>query len=888
MKHWHLALNLMGIVGALSFNSAKAVASTAFYYGPSVPRELWVAYDQVVVEPEYLPDPSSIKERRAEPVAYLSVGEVSPQSRGASQIPPSWVLAKNPHWSSWVMDLTRTDYQQHVLRRFEALWQAGYHRFFLDTLDSYQLGSSAPEARSLARAALVNLVREMARAHPEVKLLLNRGFELLPEVAPLVHGVVAESLFDRWEAGPQRYTRVPRQDREWLLARLSEARDRYHLPVTVIDYRPSEQRDEARSTARQICGLGFEAWVADGALASVGVGCSEIIPRRVLILTNEPQLPLSAPTRPGPRDSAALLSETGLRDGAALRDSAALSDHPLLPETPQAISSEPLRWLAPVLEYLGYVPEERSLNAKLPEPDLAGRYQGVISWFSSDQLPAGYAAWLQAQIKAGVRVAIFGSPGFDLGGPVARALGIEVVRAASASGVRVTGRDELIGFEAEPPARPLEVPLLRFTGAGDRAHLRLGDALGGEGTAVATTRWGGMAMSHVFAARGLAGERAWVIDPFEFLRRALHLPSVPQPDVTTEQGRRIAMWLIRPPGLGERTRLRARPWTATVLKQLLLRQRWPHAFDLGSGGSSQALAASPADIAAAHELLELPFTEAAALLPGLTDAQGPLASLTRVQGMMPLADDGPVVAPIAPDAYYLPPNSPEAYPYARVRETLEFTGTPRRLKPILLDYHASVAASPGGLATLEQLYQWLETQQVYPFVVSEYAARVRAFRDQVVVRHWDGSFSLLGGEALRTVRVPVELGFPDLAASPSVASARRTPQGQYVSFKPGQARHLVLAAQASGLPHLVQANGSVQEFDISRADPSQLEIRFAMQGHSALSFEIAGLPPRARCQIELSGQRLETTLDALGTWTILLRSDKARGVLHCRGSEARS
>jgi hypothetical protein len=837
-----MALQILIMLSALSLHAAPVRASqTAFYYGPSVPSELWLAYDQVVVEPDHVPDPRSIQPRRAEPVAYFSVGEVSPQSAAAREIQPSWVLAKNESWSSWVMDLAHTEYQQHLLGRYESLWLAGYQRFFLDTLDSYELGARTPQARSRARGALVLLVREMARRHPEVQLLLNRGFELLPELAGVVHGVVAESLFDRFDAGSGRYTRVPERDRKWLLQRLLEARDRYQLPVTVVDYRPPAQRAEARATAEKICALGFGAWVADGALGTVGVSSLEIIPRRVLILTNQ-------------------------------------SD--------PAGTSDALRLLAPVLEYLGYVPEQRTLHGSLPELETAGRYQAVISWFSSPRLPAGYASWLRAQLQAGVRFAIFGSPGFDLSGPDARALGIEVLRPASASGARVTFRDELIGFEAEPPARPLDVPFLRITGPSVQAHLQLSDDRGGEGTAIATTGWGGIALSHVFATRGLGGERAWVLNPFEFLERALRLPRVPQPDVTTEQGRRVAMWLVRAPGLGERTRLRARPSTASVLKKLWRAEGWPHALDLSP---AQSLPPTPADLAAARELLGLPFLEAATLQPGLTDARGPQASLTRVQGMtLSSPPSEPELGPIAPDLSFLPANSPEAYPYARVRETLEHTGSPRRLKPILLDYHASVAGSPGGVATLEQLYEWLASQDVYPLAVSEYGARVRAFREQVLLRHLDGSFSVRGGEALRTLRLPLELGYPDLAASPAVASLQRGAHGQYVSFKPGQERRLVLTPDAPLLPHVVQASGAVEQFSILDANAEGLRIELEIRGHGALSFEIAGLPPLARCELGLPGRAVQATVGISGRLLVQLRQDNARGVLSCRSGEARS
>lgn len=843
MRWTRTAVTRMSIASALALASTLASAQgTAFYYGRSVPPELWQAFDQLVVEPDHGLDLASLGPHRAEPVAYLSVGEVARASEQAKAVAPEWVLGENPHWASWVMDVAHPGYRAYVLGRVEALWTAGYHRFFLDTLDSYVLVAHSAEAEQRARTALVGLVRELLLRHPDAKILLNRGFDLLPALGSLVHGVVAESLFDRWDARAKRYTSVPEGDRAWLIERLLEARNRYHLPVTVIDYRPPAQREAARATARRIAELGFAPWVTDSALSSLGVGKAEVVPRRVLILTNE--------------------EPPAAQDEAASR----------LPPS--------VGWLAPVVEYLGYIPEHRVLGEAPLEADIRDRYQGVITWFTSAHVPAEYASWLRAQLAAGVHFAILGAPGFALDGAQARQLGIEVLGAAATGAVRVSQRDALIGFEAEPPTGPLEVPLLRFVGAGAQPHLRLLDARGGEGTAVVTSAWGGAALSHVFATRGLAGERAWVLDPFAFLERALGLSGVPRPDVTTENGRRVALFLVRVQGLGEPTRLPGRPRAAEILEQQVWsRQSWPHSFDLEVAPGSTP---SPADRASAERLLRQPFAERVALEPGQTDARTGLLSLTRVQG---LTAGSRVALPIASDLYFLPAGSAEAYPYASVRQTLEYTDAPRRLKPILLDYHAFIGSSPGGLGVLSGLYRWLETEDVYPLRVSEYVARAQAFREQVLVRYLDGAWGLRGGEALSTVRVPTELGYPDLEASPAVASVRRLPQGQYVSFKPGQERRLVLTPKPPLGPHVVQANGVVEAFGVRRAGVSGWQLELRAHGHVALKFELAGLPAQALCSLGDAprGRRAQGTVDARGHLFVATRDlTIAAGLLSCR------
>jgi hypothetical protein len=805
---------------------------TAFYYGPRVPRELIAAYDQVVVEPDHIGDLAAFAGNGARPIAYLSIGEVARGSRRSGAIDRAWVLAENGAWSSWVMDLENPAYQAYLLRRADELWAQGYRGFFLDTLDSYRLAADESRDEGLRRA-LVHIIRSLGERHPGVRLLVNRGFEVLPEVRPVLSGVVAESLFDRWDAATQSYRRVPENDRRWLERELSHARDRLGLPVTVIDYRPPNERAEARDTARRIAALGFEPWVTNAALDDVGIGSLEILPRRVLILTNDA--------------------------GSAVSDAQ--------------------RLLAPVLEYLGYVPEHRRVPAAWSEFELDGSYQGVITWFSSSRLPAGYADWLHRVRQRGLRLVMFGVPGLDLAGADARALGLSLVAPASAAAVHVSARDALVGFEAEPPPRPFDGPLLEVRRApGTFVHLRLTDSLGRSGDAVATTGWGGFALSHMLALRGLGGERAWVIDPVGFLRRALALPDAPLPTVTTSYGRRVALFVVRPEGLSANVGGRS---AASVLGEWLgERQRWPHSLALPSADQTQpaaegAGASLAADAAAAESLLELGFFERFDLRPGSTRVRAPAASLTDVGSLRAGSD---VLGPIAFDALFLSNGGGQAYPYRELLRTLELTETPRRLKPALVDYHGYLLHSTGGRAALDAIYGWADAAELYPMFASEYAALVRAFDQQVVARGLDGSFHYYGGEPLRTVRSPRVLGWPAPGPDGAVLS-RSGPDGIYSSFPPSGARHLVLGAPAPQAPHLVQTNGRVLELAIEpprpagdgRPRPETPRLRLELAGAVPLALELGGLPASVPCELRFATGSVRGTTGADGSLRLALR-----------------
>jgi hypothetical protein len=212
-----------------------------------------------------------------------------------------------------------------------------------------------------------------------------------------------------------------------------------------------------------------------------------------------------------------------------------------------------------------------------------------------------------------------------------------------------------------------------------------------------------------------------------------------------------------------------------------------------------------------------------------------------------------------------------------VLETLRFTDAPRRLKPVALHYHAYIASSPAGLDSLRHIYAWLATQELLPVRVADYAARVQAFRELALARDLSGAFSLHGGAALRTLRLPSELGEPDLAASSGVAAFRALPQGRYVSFTGSGPRKLVLAAAVSDGPRLVSANGSVEKIEV--VAPGQLALE--VSGLVPVQLELAGLPPNARCTWRSPARSLTLASDAAGSLLVRL-GERATGPAELR------
>ncbi len=528
------------LMSALVF---AAQPNIAMFYGANPPWDELHAFDAVVVEPLHVPDPKLHADDRTALFAYVSVGEVSPEHSYLKAIPDAWKLGQNNDWGSIVLDQSQAAWPAFFVERIiKPLWEAGYRGFFLDTLDSYQLYTKTAAEKAQQEAGLVTVILELKKRYPQAKLIFNRGFEILPHVHQEVYAVAAESLFQRWDAAQQKYVAVPLNDREWLLGQLSRIHHEYQLPVVSIDYVPPDQRDLARATAAKIHDLGFIPWVTNPSLDMLGVGEIEVMPRKVLMIHNT-----------------------------------ANTEYDLINTSVQQYAAMPLN-------YLGYSAEYLDARRALPAEPLTGRYAGIVVWLdqAAGREGAALSKWLLEQKKAGVPIAILGNVGFLYGSESAIEFGLKYSRSTNQRmKLHVEQRNELVGFEAKPTLdRATFFPLQALKA---NVLLTLADEFNERQDAIALTAWGGYAMNpHVLVElptvlsdgkpQDASRNMRWVVNPIEFLRRALKLPDMPVPDVSTESGRRLLMVHMDGDGFASKGEFLGAPYGAEVLLQQILKQ----------------------------------------------------------------------------------------------------------------------------------------------------------------------------------------------------------------------------------------------------------------------------------------------------------------------------
>lgn len=244
------------------------------YYGKSAKAEDLADFDLLVLEPERHPPLDRLAEQGKRVIGYLSLGEINrhrPYHRLAKG--EGILLDANPRWpDASFVDLRDKRWAKRVIEDIvPAILRQGFAGVFLDTLDDAAFLESRDPARYAGmRAAAVRLVKALRIHYPNMTIVMNRGFDLLPEVEGEVDMVVAEGLHTEWNFDTKTAQRRPEADYARQLAPLLEAVTRRpDLKVLTLDYWDPDDRAGTADIYRRARAVGFAPYVTTIALDRV-------------------------------------------------------------------------------------------------------------------------------------------------------------------------------------------------------------------------------------------------------------------------------------------------------------------------------------------------------------------------------------------------------------------------------------------------------------------------------------------------------------------------------------------------------------------------------------------------------------------------------------------
>ncbi len=242
----------------------------AYYSDKATPAE-FQDYDLLVLDSDHRPALAPLAERGKILLGYLSLGEAEQYRYHFSALQKQGLLvAENPNWEgSYFLDIRHPVWIERVIYELvPSLLHQGFDGVFLDTLDSpLHLEREDPERYRGMSEAAIRLVRTIRNQFPHIRIMLNRAYEILPQVAGDIDIVLGESVYADYDFASKSYQRVPQHLYQLQLSYLKEAqRINPRLKVFTLDYWKPDDKAGIAEIYRIQRANGFVPYVATVAL----------------------------------------------------------------------------------------------------------------------------------------------------------------------------------------------------------------------------------------------------------------------------------------------------------------------------------------------------------------------------------------------------------------------------------------------------------------------------------------------------------------------------------------------------------------------------------------------------------------------------------------------
>lgn len=217
------------------------------YYSDKLPASAFADYNPLVLDSTYYPPLQGLQQSGKTILGYLSLGEVerrNPYFRILKQ--NNMLIKENRNWKgSFYIDMRNPLWEKMVIEvLIPDILKKGFNGIFFDTLDNpIELERSNPRKYAGMTDATIRLVKSIRAHYPAVKLMINRAYPILPDVAYDVDMVLGESVLGEYDFDSKEYVRVKpalyRQQVQWLQ---EVKRKNPNLKIYTLDYANPKNR----------------------------------------------------------------------------------------------------------------------------------------------------------------------------------------------------------------------------------------------------------------------------------------------------------------------------------------------------------------------------------------------------------------------------------------------------------------------------------------------------------------------------------------------------------------------------------------------------------------------------------------------------------------------
>lgn len=239
----------------------------AIDYSKSINISELKPYKIIILDSDVDPIVESLRKENKEVFAYLSLGEIS-NNRSYFNMAKQhdFLLKENPNWpGSYVVDIRNPNWTKILIEAIiPDILQRKFSGLFLDTLDHpIYLEQTNPQKYEGMTKAAINLVKLIHTSYPDIKLMLNRAFNILPEVAPYINIELAESIYSNYDFSQKKYHLTPTEEYKQQRAALKKIQKKNpQLQIFTLDYWSPDDPDMIREIYKMHREEGFSPYVS--------------------------------------------------------------------------------------------------------------------------------------------------------------------------------------------------------------------------------------------------------------------------------------------------------------------------------------------------------------------------------------------------------------------------------------------------------------------------------------------------------------------------------------------------------------------------------------------------------------------------------------------------
>lgn len=187
----------------------RTIKPWAVYYDSKLPSQAFDKFDLLIFDTQHHPQLQPLLDRGKTLIGYLNAGEVEERERFFEAVKKEGILLQeNGNWKkSYYVDMRDKRWAKRVIEELiPRILHKGFQGVFLDTLDNpIELEREQPDKYPGMRQAAINLVKAIRYHYPTLPIIVNRAFEILPDLGDKINIVLGESMYTAYDKEKKEY-----------------------------------------------------------------------------------------------------------------------------------------------------------------------------------------------------------------------------------------------------------------------------------------------------------------------------------------------------------------------------------------------------------------------------------------------------------------------------------------------------------------------------------------------------------------------------------------------------------------------------------------------------------------------------------------------------------